>query len=272
MTQSNLIQKSQAAAVANGTKKPQTIRDYINSMSGEIAKALPSVMTPERFTRIALSAVSNNPKLAECTPQSFLGALMNAAQLGLEPNTPLGQAYLIPRRNGKKGGIWECSYQTGYKGLIDLAYRSGEVSIVQAHAVYENDAFEYELGLNPVLIHKPATTNRGKAIAYYAMFKLVNGGYGFSVMSRDDVDEHARRYSQAYSSGPWQTNFDEMALKTVLVKALKYAPLKSDFAKAVVNDTAVLNVDTDTGEILPVDADYEVSEENEPVPVETPTV
>ena len=81
------------------TKKPTTIKGWIVAYKDQIAKALPSVMTPERFTRIALTAVSNNPQLAHCTPMSFLGAMMQAAQLGLEPNTPLGQAYLIPYRN-----------------------------------------------------------------------------------------------------------------------------------------------------------------------------
>ena len=87
---------SRTANKAAVKKNPQTIKDYIKVYEGEIAKALPKVMTPERFTRIALSAVSNTPKLAQCTPKSFLAAMMNAAQLGLEPNTPLGQAYLIP--------------------------------------------------------------------------------------------------------------------------------------------------------------------------------
>ena len=128
----------------NSGKK--TIQQYIKSMEGEIKRALPSVITPERFTRMVLSALSTNPKLAACTPKSFLGAMMSAAQLGLEPNTPLGQAYLIPYRNK---GVDEVQFQIGYKGLVDLAYRSGEVEVVQAQTVYENDKFECEYGLEP---------------------------------------------------------------------------------------------------------------------------
>ena len=150
--QQGMIAKKANNSVAKKTNL--TIKDYIKLYEEEIAKALPTVMTPERFTRIALSAVGNTPKLAVCTPQSFLGAMMNAAQLGLEPNTPLGQAYLIPYENRKKG-ITECQFQIGYKGLLDLAYRSGEVSMVDAQVVYENDKFDYELGLNPILKHKP---------------------------------------------------------------------------------------------------------------------
>ena len=104
-----LIQGTQSAQAAK--KGPATMQDYIKKMQGEIAKALPSVLTPERFTRITLSALSTNPKLAQTTPKSFLGAMMTAAQLGMEPNTPLGQAYLIPFKNH---GVLECQFQLGY--------------------------------------------------------------------------------------------------------------------------------------------------------------
>ena len=233
----NTIQ-NKVVATNNGEKK--TMQMYIKSMEGEIKKALPSVITPERFTRMTLSAISTNPKLAQCTPASFLGAMMSAAQLGLEPNTPLGQAYLIPYKNR---GVDEVQFQLGYKGLIDLAYRSGEVELVQAHIVYENDEFICEYGLEPKLVHKPADSDRGEAVKVYAMFKTKSGGYGFEVMSMDDVRRHAEKYSQAYKSGfsPWKTNFEEMAKKTVLKKVLKYAPLKSDFVKAVVQDESIKN-------------------------------
>lgn len=245
------------------SSKPQkTMQDYIKQMQGEIAKALPSVITPERFTRITLSALSTNPQLQQTTPRSFLAAMMTAAQLGVEPNTPLGQAYLIPYRNH---GTLECQFQLGYKGLIDLAYRSGEVSVIQAHAVYANDTFEYEFGLEPKLKHVPADGARGEPTHFYAVFKLKDGGFGFEVMSVGDVRAHARRYSKAHDKGPWQTNFEEMAKKTVLKRVLKYAPLKSDFLRAVAQDetvkteisddmyeveAVVLDVDPETGEVV----------------------
>lgn len=264
--QQGMIAKTQGTkAVAK--KQPQTIKDYINAMSGEIAKALPQVMTPERFTRIALSAVSNTPKLGNCTPQSFLGAMMNAAQLGLEPNTPLGQAYLIPFENRKKG-ITECQFQIGYKGLIDLAYRSGEVKMIDAQTVYENDEFEYELGIDPVLKHKPARTNRGNPIYFYATFKLTNGGQGFQVMSIEDVQDHAKKYSKTYNNGPWQTNFEEMAKKTVLKKLLKYAPLKTEFVKQVTSDETIKTSISDHMEDVPneyMDVEYEEHPNEDPL-------
>lgn len=233
----NLIQK-QGSQMSAAKAEKKTMQAYIKAMEPAIKKALPSVITPERFTRMVLSALSSTPKLAECSPQSFLAAMMTAAQLGVEPNTALGQAYLLPYRNH---GQMECQFQLGYKGLIDLAYRSGEVSVIQAHTVYENDVFEYELGMDPKLRHVPAKADRGEAVAYYAMFKTKDGGYGFEVMSVDDVQRHAQRYSKSYGSGssPWRSNFDEMAKKTVLKRALKYAPLKSDFVRGVAQDETI---------------------------------
>ena len=248
--------------LVQGEKK--TMQTYIKSMEGEIKKALPSVITPERFTRMVLSAISTTPKLGSCTPQSFLGAMMSAAQLGLEPNTPLGQAYILPYQNKE---VLEAQFQLGYKGLIDLAYRSGDVEVVQAHIVYENDKFECEYGLEPKLTHIPAESNRGNPVKVYAMFKTKSGGYGFEVASMDDIKEHAKKYSKSYGSSfsPWTTSFEEMAKKTVLKSCLKYAPLKSDFIKAVVQDETVKNeVSEDMYEVPNVvvyDGDYTVVDE-----------
>lgn len=258
-----VIQKATAQneAKANGNGKA-TMQQYIKQMESEIKKALPSAITPERFTRIVLSALSANPLLAQTTPQSFLGAMMTAAQLGVEPNTPLGQAYLIPYRN--KGAL-ECQFQLGYKGLIDLAYRSGEISIIQAQVVYSEDSFTYSFGLEPTLRHVPAATDRGEPTHVYAVFKTKDGGYGFEVMSIDEIRAFAQKYSKAYGNGPWQSNFEEMAKKTVLKRVLKYAPLKSDFQRGVVQDetikneirpdmysvpSGVIEVDTQTGEVI----------------------
>lgn len=231
----NAIQAATTAAAAK--KSPTTIQDYIKVMQGEIAKALPSVLTPERFTRITLSALSTNPTLGKCTPKSFLGAMMTAAQLGLEPNTPLGQAYLIPYKNH---GILECQFQLGYKGLIDLAYRSGNVKTIQAEVVHKNDVFEVEYGTNDRLTFKPLLTGeRGDAVSVWAMFQTKDGGYGFSVMSMEEVRTHAKKYSKAYSNGPWQNHFEEMAKKTVLKRCLKYAPLSTEFVRQAAADETI---------------------------------
>ena len=234
---SNAIQTATAAQAA---VKPEagraTMQQYIRQMESEIKKALPSVMTPERFTRIVLSALSTNPVLAQCTPQSFLGAMMTAAQLGLEPNTPLGQAYLIPYKNK---GVLECQFQLGYKGIIDLAYRSGNVSIIQAQVVFENDTFQFQFGLEPVLRHVPARSNRGEPTYVYALFRTKDGGYGFEVMSIEDIRLFAQDRSKAYHNGPWQTDFEAMAKKTVLKRVLKYAPMKTDFLRGLAQDETI---------------------------------
>lgn len=231
----NAIQKATGGKAMTAENRP-SMQQYIKQMEGEIKKALPSVITPERFTRMVLSALSTNRTLQATTPQSFLGAMMTAAQLGVEPNTPLGQAYLIPYRNH---GVLETQFQIGYRGYIDLAYRSGEVSTIQAHVVYENDTFDYSFGLDPQLKHIPAKSGRGAPIFVYAAFRTKDGGYGFEVMSVDDIREHAQKFSKSYEKGPWQTHFEEMAKKTVLKKVLKYAPLKSDFVRAIVQDGSI---------------------------------
>lgn len=220
--------------------KVMTIPDMIKAMEPEIKKALTSVITPERFTRIALSATSNNPELTQCTPISFISALLNAAQLGLEPNTPLGQAYLIPYKN--KGKL-ECQFQIGYKGLIDLAYRNGDMQTIQAHTVYSNDEFDFSYGLNGTLVHKPAKENRGEPVYFYGFFKTTNGGYSYNVMSKENMDEYAKNYSKAFGSSfsPWKTNYKSMAKKTVLKQALKYAPIKTDLARCLTTDMSIKN-------------------------------
>ena len=257
-------------------QKDTSLKGLIKALEPEIKKALPSVITPERFTRMVFTALSSTPKLQQCTPQSFLGAMMQAAQLGLEPNTPIGQAYLIPYKNK---GIQECQFQLGYKGLIDLAYRSGEIKDIQAHEVYENDAFEYEFGLEPKLKHIPATHDRGEIIMYYAVFHMVNGGYGFEVMSKEDIINHAKKTSQSYDSSysPWAKYFDEMAKKTVIKKCLKYAPIKTDFVRALSSDetikstitehmadepdeTVTINVESSPVEDIPDNVDPETGE------------
>lgn len=248
----------------NEVSPVKAMGDLLKRMHTQIEKALPSVITPERFTRIALTAYSRNEKLQECTAESFLGSMMQAAQLGVEPNTPLGQAYLIPYRNK---GVMEVQFQLGYRGMIDLAYRSGEVQNIQAHEVYENDTFEYELGLEPKLKHIPALKDRGEVILYYAVFKLTNGGVGFEVMSKEDVEAFAKKKSKTYGTGPWQSDFDAMAKKTLVKRLLKFAPLKSDFVRAVTADETIKSGISENMADLPdetvtIDAETTKPEEN----------
>lgn len=235
-----LAGKAEVAKTTGKLTKSMDIADMIKVMEPQIKRALPEVITVERFTRMALSALNTTPKLRECTQMSFLAALMNAAQLGLEPNTPLGQAYLTPYNNK---GTLECQFQIGYKGLIDLGYRNPNMQIISAQEVYENDEFIYELGLNPKLIHKPALKDRGEVKLFYGLFKLTNGGFGFEVMSKNDIDQYAKEYSKSFESSysPWTTNYNSMAKKTVIKQALKYAPLQADIRRILSTDESVKN-------------------------------
>lgn len=229
--------------------KNMTIVDMVKALEPEIRRALPAVLTPERFTRMALSAINNTPELANCTPMSFIAALLNAAQLGVEINTPLGQAYLIPYKNK---GKMECQFQLGYKGLIDLAYRTGQIQIIQAQAVREFDYFEYQYGLDSKLIHKPAEGDRGEVTYIYGLFKLSNGGYGFEVSNKAEMDAFAARYSKSFGSkySPWTEDYESMAKKTVIKRALKYAPVSSDFQKALsMDETIKSEISVDMSEI-----------------------
>lgn len=250
-----------------GKKQPATLKEWILASAGEIRKALPKMMDEERFIRIATTAVSTNSALQECESKSFCIALLQSAQLGLEPNTPLGQAYLIPYKK-------VCQFQLGYKGILTLAYRTGEFEFIDAQVVYQNDEFEFEYGLDRKLKHKPAKGNRGEVEWYYAVYKLKSGGSGFVVMSYEDILEHAKKYSKSYnsSSSPWQTAFDEMAKKTCIKKALKYAPTSVEFQKAIVQDGSVKreissNMLDVPGEFIEVD--YTASDIQEAPAIET---
>lgn len=130
------------------------------------------------------------------------------------------------------------------------------VQTVQAQTVYEHDEFRYSLGLNSELVHVPTLSDRGEAVAFYALFKLENGGYGFEVMSRPDMDAFAKKYSKGISStySPWKTNYEDMAKKTVIKRVLKFAPLKSDFQRALSNDgTIKTDFAVDMSEVVPED-------------------
>lgn len=276
MNAKNALEKRTAVITAPAEqKRPTTIKEWITAMEPDIKKALPSVITAERFTRMALTAINVNPGLAECTPKSFMAALMTAAQLGLEPNTPLGQAYLIPFNNSRKDsrtGQWikvkEVQFQLGYKGLIELAHRSGQFQVIMAQAVHANDEFRYELGLDPKLVHVPVLDNRGDVILYYGMYRLTNGGYGMEVMSKSDITAHRNKFSQASLKGksPWDDNFDAMAKKTVLKQLLKFAPISVEFFRELAQDDSVrTEIDPNMGE-LPSESvfepEYTVLDEN----------
>ncbi len=218
-------------------KKPvnpyQNIQDLFKRMAPEIAKVLPKHIKSDHLLRVALTEIRKNPKLLECSSQSLLGALMLAAQLGLEPGI-LGHAYLIPYYNSKTRST-EVQFQIGYKGYIDLVRRSGELQTLDVHEVCRNDVFEYEYGLTPKLMHRPALENRGEVYCYYAIAKLKDGGFSYLVMSIQDVEKFRKR-SKSPDYGPWVTDYDAMAKKTVIKQLAKYLPLSTEIQTQIVQD------------------------------------
>lgn len=260
----DLKNKLQAKASGAGTVQKASpnagMKQLMTKMAKEIEAALPSMISSERFQRVALTAFSNNPKLQQCEPMSFIAAMMESAQLGLEPNTPLGQAYLIPY--GSK-----VQFQIGYKGLLELAQRSGKIKTLYAHEVRENDEFDIDYGLEQKLIHKPLLKgNRGEVIGYYAVYHLDTGGHSFVFMTKQEILEHAMKFSKTFKAGPWQTDFDAMAKKTVIKQLLKYAPLSIEMQKAVSSDETVksqisedMSLVNDETESLEVE--YEIKDE-----------
>ncbi|MEC0231249.1 recombinase RecT [Paenibacillus alba] len=258
---SQLAQKAGAPVVQ---EKPKTVFDIIQSMEKEFKRALPDQVGVQRFVRVAITIVRTNPKLMACDGMSIVAALMQSAQLGLEPNTPLGQSYLIPYKNkrvinGKETYIDEAQFQIGYKGLITLALRTGEYKAIYAHEVYANDDFKYTYGLDKDLHHIPADEPIGEPIKYYAVYHLKNGGYDFVVWSKTRIDFHAKKYSQAVKKGwtsPWTTDYDMQAKKTVLKEVLKYAPKSIEFAQQLAADETVKReVNDDMSEVIDV-TDY----------------
>ena len=211
----------------------QNIQDLFKRMAPEIEKVLPKHIKSDHLLRVALTEIRKNPKLLECSSQSLLGALMLAAQLGLEPGI-LGHAYLIPYYNSKTRST-EVQFQIGYKGYIDLVRRSGELQTLDVHEVCRNDEFEYEYGLTPKLMHRPALENRGDPYCYYAIAKLKDGGFSYLVMSIQDVEKFRKR-SKSPDSGPWVTDYDAMAKKTVIKQLAKYLPLSTEIQTQIVQD------------------------------------
>ena len=219
----------------------------------QIALALPKHMSPDRLARIALTEIRKVPKLAQCSQTSFLGAIMQVAALGLEPGGALGHAYLIPfdKRGKLANGQWgvvgtDVQLIIGYRGMIDLARRSGQIVSLSARVVYQKDKFSYAFGMEETLEHVPYEgTDPGEMTHVYAVAKLVGGGVQFEVMSRAKV-ERIRDESQGYKAAvasaekykkpvdsPWSNHFDEMAKKTVIRHLFKYLPVSIEIQRAV---------------------------------------
>jgi len=213
--------------------KAQSIRALFNDgrVKSEIMKALPRHMTADKLIRVAMTSIQRTPKLLDCSQQSLLGCIMTCAALGLEPDQFLGQAYLVPFWNKEKK-CNEAQLIPGYRGYIALARRTGEVQSVSAQVVYVNDHFDLQYGLNEKLDHAPAEGDRGAVKGAYVIFRYKDGAYSFDYMPKADIDA-IRARSKSADSGPWVTDYGEMAKKTVIKRHAKLAPLSVEFQQAV---------------------------------------
>ena len=223
-------EKKTAPKLSLVQQKYNNISGLLGKMKDSFEEVLPKHITPERIIRIALTSIRTNPKLLECSEISLIGAILQSAQLGLEPNN-LGQAWLIPYNNRTTGKV-EVQFQIGYRGLIELFYRHEASSLIDAHTIYENDVFSYQYGTNQFLHHQPAFDNRGAVIGYYAFAKLRGEISSFKVMSVMEID-YFRDKSKTSDNGPWVTDYNEMAKKTVIKRLCKYLPISVEIQKAI---------------------------------------
>lgn len=202
-----------------------TVRDLLSKSGDAISKVLPKHLSPERLTRVMMLAVNQNNDLLKCTGASLMQAVIQSASLGLEPGGSLGHAYLVPYGTG-------CTFIIGYRGMLDLARRSGQIESIEAHVVYSADKFIVKFGTEPKIDHEPEfDRDRGAFRLVYAVAKLKDGGIVTEVMTKADVDAIKAR-SKA-RNGPWQTDYNEMARKTVVRRIFKYLPVSIEVLEAV---------------------------------------
>lgn len=254
---------AQTPAIRNGNGKApatredtrvSTVRSLLTRMTPEIRKALPKYMDPDRMTRLALTAIRSEQKLLACSPESLMASVMKAAQVGLEIDGMLGHAYLVPFGN-------QATLIAGYKGLILLARRSKQIETIEAHAVYESDDFRYEYGSNAFLRHVPGSgQKRGNFLGAWAMTRFKGASRPqFEFMDAAKIEARRSRSKQA-SSGPWKTDYEAMAVKTVLRQHSKIWPLTpveqtlvttEDWIDAGLEPTTPTDLDTPVLEAAP---------------------
>lgn len=259
---------SNVPVILTDKEKVANIQKFLDTRKDYIAQIVANTVTPERLITVVMSACQRTPKLRQATPQSIYLALMQAGNLGLEPNTPLQLAWLIPytNRTDPQKPIVEAQFQAGYRGLIRLAIQSGEVKSIIPRIVYEKDTLEIEYGLDANIIHRPVLKGpAGAAVAVYSVAAMSDGTKTFMFMTRQQVEE-IRLRSQSPNEGPWVKDWEQMAAKTVIKRHLKYLPVSSErLGRAIEHDNRaeageppvyddVIDVSGEVVEIAPVKA------------------
>jgi recombination protein RecT len=224
--------------------KTGEIKAMLELYKGQIAQALPKHLTAERIIQLGTTLIARTPKLAECTKESIIGALMQSSMLGLEPIPILGEAYLIPFKNNTTQKM-EAQFLIGYKGYLTLARNTGEVLDIYAENVFTNDEFKIVYGLNRDIIHNPALGERGTLTGSYAVIKYKNSGFDFEYLTKLEIEKIRGRSKAADSKySPWSNpdDYPEMCKKTVIRRLAKRMP--KAIQKQMVTDGAVLNIDS----------------------------
>lgn len=258
MTQSN-------QQLAKRPAPPKTLKDFLDQPStrAKLAEVATSAMRPDDLTRLALMAASRQPEIAKCAPHTVLRALMDAAALGIKPGGLMGRGYLVPRKRNWKdaSGKWqselECHFDPGWRGLIDIARRSGKIKRIEAHPVYEGDRFLVTFGNHPTLVHEPDldSEDRGEVRAAYAIAEFHDGSTQTEVLTKSDIIKI--RNSSAAKGGPWNDWFDEMARKSAvrrLCKYLPFDPLLERALEAATDTEAEKPMLRDGAELIPLEA------------------
>lgn len=253
-----VAKKEESTSNALGVRLAK-VKDLLESMTPEIAKALPAHVTAERMARITLTQCRATPGLLACSAESLVGAVLTCAQLGMEPG-PTQEAYLIPQ-----GG--QVVFRLGYKGMAKLFWQHPLAAYLSTATVRVGDEFDYDLGTSPHLLHKPNKKDRGEPEGHwYAVFRLINGGFGFAVLDTPEVERRRRTSKQPNGFG-WADNYNQMAEKSCLRDMFDTMPKSAEIARALAWDGGVRTdldpdaiddaptVDDDTIEVQGVELD-----------------
>ena len=210
-------------------------KSMLEACSDRLASVLPKHITADRMIRTALVAANTNPAILNCTQESVISCLLKAGSLGLAVDGTIGSAYLVPYKS-------KCELIIGYRGLIDLARRSGQISTIGAHLVHANDTFSVRYGTDPDITHEPLLFGeRGEVIGAYAVAKLTDGSTQAEFMTVGQIED-IRKRSKAGNNGPWKTDWGEMARKTVVRRLSKYLPLSAEIQTQLQSDDEVAGI------------------------------
>ena len=221
-----------------------TIQSQIQAMEKQFQMAMPRGLEAAQLVRDALTVVRQTPKLAECEPNSLIGSLMTAAQLGLRPGVgALGHCYILPFYNGRTRRM-EAQFILGYQGMLELANRSGDIEYVTAQKVCANDEFRQDPISGKHQHLPPVTGSRGEVMGYYCVFFRKGSERGQMVyMTKEDMEDHRDKFATAKKNGqvfgPWKDHFDAMALKTVVRQNFKFMPKSTMIENALVADETI---------------------------------